>query len=443
MPVTAPDVVPHYEGVGRRLLAALIDNGVWLVAALWAASTIFSAGISDGDVLALYSLILFSGWFNYFAFMEWRWGQTLGKMAVGLRVTTESGERPGWNAAAIRNLLRLIDVLLIGPILIATSARRQRLGDRAAHTVVVSARPVGMPQPVAMARPPAPPPGAPPPPSVPPPPPAGTPPPPPQQPPPAPAGAPAPPPPPPPVPPPPPPAESGRRTPSREEGVGIPTPSWTLGQLLIAIPCALVGLVLLTGVVLAFDPDGDSTAAELVAQGLVAAVLIGTAVAFASQGAVGNPLARLGIRPFTLYGAGLALAAYGAYIGFIGTFYAPFIQPEQQDITTDLGVDESTLAAIVGGILIVVLAPISEEIFFRGFFFGALRTRLTLWPAAAISATVFGLLHLSSGDLSVVPPLVILGMLLAWLYEYNGSLGPPIMLHMINNAIAYSVLVFG
>jgi membrane protease YdiL (CAAX protease family) len=201
--------------------------------------------------------------------------------------------------------------------------------------------------------------------------------------------------------------------------------------------------VLLSGVVLAFDPDGDSTAAELVAQGLVAVVLIATAVAFASQGEAGNPLARLGIRRFTLYGAGLALAAYGAYIGFVGTFYAPFIQPEQQDITRDLGVDESTLAAIVGGILIVVLAPISEEIFFRGFFFGALRTRLTLWPAAAISATIFGLLHLSSGDLSVVPPLIVLGLLLAWLYEYNGSLGPPIMLHMINNAIAYSVLTFG
>ena len=210
VPVTAPGVVPHYEGVGRRLLAALIDNGVWLVAALWAASTIFSAGISDDDVLALYSLILFTGWFNYFAFMEWRWGQTLGKMAVGLRVTNESGERPGWNDAAIRNLLRLVDVLLIGPILIATSARRQRLGDRAAHTVVVSARPAGMPQPVAMAQPPAPPPGTPPPPppppppSVPPLPPAGSPPPPPPQPPPpAPTGAPAPPPPPPPGPPPP------------------------------------------------------------------------------------------------------------------------------------------------------------------------------------------------------------------------------------------------
>ena len=202
--------------------------------------------------------------------------------------------------------------------------------------------------------------------------------------------------------------------------------------------------MLLSGVVLAFDPDGDSTAAELVAQGLVAVVLIATAIAFASQGDTGNPLARLGIRRFTLYGAGLALAAYGAYIGFVGTFYAPFIQPEQQDITRDLGVDESTLAAIVGGILIVVLAPISEEIFFRGFFFGALRTRLTLWPAAAISATVFGLSAPAPRATSpVVPPLIVLGLLLAWLYEYNGSLGPPILLHMVNNAIAYSVLTFG
>ena len=93
VPVSSARRGPRYEGVGRRLLAALIDNGIWLVAALWAASAIFSAGIDDGDVLAVYSLILFTGWFNYFAFMEWRWGQTLGKMAVGLRVTKEDGER--------------------------------------------------------------------------------------------------------------------------------------------------------------------------------------------------------------------------------------------------------------------------------------------------------------------------------------------------------------
>lgn len=202
----------------------------------------------------------------------------------------------------------------------------------------------------------------------------------------------------------------------------------------------VVALIVLTGIVFAFDPDGESEVATLVDQAMLAIVLIGVAIAFAAPGAAGEPLERLGLRRFRLSGLGLAVAAYGGYIGFVGTFYAPFIQPEQQDITTDLGIDESTLAAIAAGLLIVVFAPISEEIFFRGFMFGALRTRLSLWPAAAISAFVFGLLHLSSGDFSVVPPLMVLGLLFAWLYEYTGSLGPPIVLHMINNAIAFTVI---
>jgi len=429
----------------------LLDNAVWLVALLWIASAIPGPAI-DSDAAALLFLALLTLWFNYFAFAEWRWGQTVGKSALGMRVTTESGERPGWNAAAIRNLLRIVDLLLIGPLLIATSERRQRLGDRLDHTVVISTQPerapvsAAPPPPPTMAPPPPPPPTMAPPP---PPPPTMAPPPPP---PPAayePPAYPPPPPPPLPAPPPPPgpgssppltPGDPGPRTPSREEGVGIPSPSWTLTQLLIAIPVVVVALIVLTGIVFAFDPDGESEVATLVDQAMLAIVLIGVAIAFAAPGAAGEPLERLGLRRFRLSGLGLAVAAYGGYIGFVGTFYAPFIQPEQQDITTDLGIDESTLAAIAAGLLIVVFAPISEEIFFRGFMFGALRTRLSLWPAAAISAFVFGLLHLSSGDFSVVPPLMVLGLLFAWLYEYTGSLGPPIVLHMINNAIAFTVI---
>jgi membrane protease YdiL (CAAX protease family)/uncharacterized RDD family membrane protein YckC len=447
--LVADDAVPRYGGVWRRFLAALLDDAVWLFFALWIVGAIPMSAYDSGAV-AIGFLVLFTAWFNYFAFAEWRWGQTIGKSVLRLRVTMESGEPLGWNAAAIRNLLRIVDLLLIGPLLIATSERRQRLGDRLAHTVVVSARP----RPVAFSAPSPPPPAAPPPPPPPgqppppPPPPSGQPPPPPP-----PSGPPPPPrprPPPPPgypAPPPPPPpgdapvADPARRVPSREEGVGIPIPSWTLRQLLLAIPVVIVGLLVLSGIVLAIDPDADSAAAELAGQGLLAMVLVGTAFAFASPGAAGRPFERLGLRGFRLYGLGLALAAYAAYVAFVGTLYAPFIQPEQQDITTDLGVDESTLAAIAGAILIVVFAPISEEIFFRGFVFGGLRTRLTLWPAAAISACVFGLLHLSSGDFSIVPPLMVLWLLFAWLYEYTGSLGPPIILHMINNAIAFTVIM--
>jgi hypothetical protein len=55
--VAGPGAVPHYEGVGRRLLAALLDNVIWLVAALWAARLI-PVGAYDSDLVAIYFLVL-------------------------------------------------------------------------------------------------------------------------------------------------------------------------------------------------------------------------------------------------------------------------------------------------------------------------------------------------------------------------------------------------
>ena len=138
-PSGPPHPAPTYEGVWRRLLANLLDNAVWIVFLLWIAGAI-PRGSADNTLVAALFLVLLTAWFNYFAFAEWRWGQTIGKNALGMRVTTDSGERPTWNAAAIRNLLRIVDSVVIGPIMIATSARRQRLGDRLAHTVVIRDR---------------------------------------------------------------------------------------------------------------------------------------------------------------------------------------------------------------------------------------------------------------------------------------------------------------
>jgi uncharacterized RDD family membrane protein YckC len=81
----------------------------------------------------------------YFAFLETRWnGQTLGKKLTGIRVTTENGDPLEFSTAIIRNLLRVVDGLLfylVGAILVWRSPRKQRLGDRVAHTVVIKAGP--------------------------------------------------------------------------------------------------------------------------------------------------------------------------------------------------------------------------------------------------------------------------------------------------------------
>jgi uncharacterized RDD family membrane protein YckC len=77
----------------------------------------------------------------YYTLLEGYLGQTVGKMLLGIKVVREdTGEVPGIGAAAIRNVLRVVDGLfgyLVGFIAVLASSKRQRLGDMAAHTLVV------------------------------------------------------------------------------------------------------------------------------------------------------------------------------------------------------------------------------------------------------------------------------------------------------------------
>jgi membrane protease YdiL (CAAX protease family)/uncharacterized RDD family membrane protein YckC len=424
-----------YAGLGQRALAFLLDSIVWLVLLGQIAANIPEDAYEDAPVVVgVIFLGLFSVAFNYFWFAEWKFGKTLGKAIVSIHVTSEDGERLRLGPATVRNIMRLIDVFGIGPIMIGNSERHQRLGDRFAHSIVVRdkppqprpvpARPVAgpanpghNPKPAAAPAPvPAPGPVA----AL------------------APAPAPA------PVPavpaPATPPAPSKKSNPWANS-VGIPTATWGPIHIFWAV-LAIIGLIIAEStIVTIFDPDPDSGGGLLAIQGLVALNLIGVAFGFASlrESPVVAP-GRLGLRGFAPSALGIAALAYLAYIVF-AAIYAPLFSPEQEDVTRDLGVDEGGLAAVAAGVLIVGVAPFSEEIFFRGFMYGGLRRRMPVWTAAAISGLIFGLLHYTGPDsLAVVPQLAVLGILLAWLYERTGSLWLPIMLHVVNNAIAFAVL---
>jgi len=123
----------QYVGVGPRFLAVLIDSIIiGVVGAILGVIFKNSPGLSGG-VTGLLALA-------YFIVLEATQGATLGKMALGLRVTRTDGAPISWTESIIRNLLRIIDglfVYLVGAILIWTSPLKQRLGDRVAKTVVV------------------------------------------------------------------------------------------------------------------------------------------------------------------------------------------------------------------------------------------------------------------------------------------------------------------
>ena len=129
----------NYAGFWRRALAASLDNVTWLIAASWLLGSLPRSVYDDHpEVIVGVVFVLATLWFNYFAFCEWRWGQTIGKNATGMEVRSLDGaERMSFGQASIRNLLRLVDFFVIGEVMIAATRRKQRLGDLAAKTVVL------------------------------------------------------------------------------------------------------------------------------------------------------------------------------------------------------------------------------------------------------------------------------------------------------------------
>jgi membrane protease YdiL (CAAX protease family) len=86
----------------------------------------------------------------------------------------------------------------------------------------------------------------------------------------------------------------------------------------------------------------------------------------------------------------------------------------------------------------VVFAPFTEELLFRGLLFGTLAPRVGTFAGALISAILFGAAH---GDPLLIAGLAALGFVNAIAYAATGNLWVPIAIHAINNAISSAFLV--
>lgn len=157
--IETPERVPlHFAlaSIGNRFLACAIDHGlqvflmILMAIAFYLLSDFVSFGGSWRDapkwMQAILTIILFLIWSSYFIFFEWLWnGQTPGKRWLKLRVIREDGRPITFFEAAVRNLLRLFDIMplpfySIGLICVFISSRDQRVGDLVAGSVVVRER---------------------------------------------------------------------------------------------------------------------------------------------------------------------------------------------------------------------------------------------------------------------------------------------------------------
>jgi membrane protease YdiL (CAAX protease family) len=93
---------------------------------------------------------------------------------------------------------------------------------------------------------------------------------------------------------------------------------------------------------------------------------------------------------------------------------------------------------IVVGLVIfgvAVAAPISEEIAFRGYLFAALTRWRGPWPAALITALLFGGAHVAVYPPEMLPALAVFGFFACLLFWFTGSLLPCVAVHAFNNAL--------
>lgn len=86
----------------------------------------------------------------------------------------------------------------------------------------------------------------------------------------------------------------------------------------------------------------------------------------------------------------------------------------------------------------VVLAPVGEELVFRGVLLGGLAQRMRPGAALVLSSVLFGLFHVSSHGAAAVMP-AILGLIFGWAKLRTGKLTAPMVLHAMNN-LAVSLL---
>lgn len=137
-----------------------------------------------------------------------------------------------------------------------------------------------------------------------------------------------------------------------------------------------------------------------------------------------------------------ALVAVGALVlaSTLNALYANYVisgQPMQDDMAKLLAsIPRTPLNIALGLLAITIIAPLIEELLFRGLLQNALKHHLPAWAAIAMSAFVFAVVHMQP---LAMPALMALGAAFGYIYHKTGSLRMTIILHMVNNMLALAL----
>lgn len=231
-------------------------------------------------------------------------------------------------------------------------------------------------------------------------------------------------------------------------------PSWSPGEALgVYLLGFVISAIAITPFLLSF---GDSPTTNIIANSLVALVLIGILAAWLRLRHREGALEAIGLRSarplrdlasgvafgLALYPAVAIVVASGLQIALEAISGTPVSAPEQ--VPTDL----PPLGIAVVVVYAVLVAPVGEELFFRGILFPSIAARTGFWPAALLSGIAFGLIHYVPSPwpdaVLLMSVMVPTGMGLAWIRSRRGSLYASIGSHLAFNVIGLLLIyVFG
>lgn len=95
---------------------------------------------------------------------------------------------------------------------------------------------------------------------------------------------------------------------------------------------------------------------------------------------------------------------------------------------------------LLGIFVTVILAPLTEDMIFRGYVYQALAQRMNKWAAIAGSSPIFALLHIQFFGPGMAICILFFGTASAWLYSRFNSIYPSLLFHALNNLWAYIIL---
>jgi uncharacterized RDD family membrane protein YckC len=134
--------------VGRRIFAAIVDLGLWFVLFIIVPLHFGRHSAGNGQVgVALVDspfVAFVVAWWCYFTVSEWLFGQTVGKLLLGVKVVSKIGKPLTLPQSTVRNVFRFIDGFpyflpyLLGLLVLSLNQRRLRLGDMVAGTTIVN-----------------------------------------------------------------------------------------------------------------------------------------------------------------------------------------------------------------------------------------------------------------------------------------------------------------